>query len=317
MNRLDFNDPALMDFLGIQQSQYLVQPEDILHKAIDLIHNGIENHGDPLPWYKTENCFRLRPAEVTVWAGVNGHGKSLLQGQVMLWLLPHTRIMIASMEMKPEATMARMFKQAAGNSIPTGEYCKGIASGIGQNLWIYDQLDTVDQQYIIAAVHHAAVALKCKHIVIDSLMKCGIGTDDYNGQKAFIDRLCWAAKTYDIHIHLIHHMRKGKHEDEIPDKFDVKGAGEIIDQVDNLVIVHRNKGKERKMAAGEDYDITERDCTLRIAKQRHHSWEGEFQLWFDEKSQQYTPKPESGPMPFPSPEMWSQPQDTWRTNIDD
>ena len=316
MNRLNFDDPELMDFMGVQQSQFLLKPSDVHEEAMKLIEGGVEQVGDPLPWFKTENCFRLRPGEVTCWAGINGHGKSLVNGQVMLWLLPHTRIMIASMEMKPAATMARMYKQAAGNERPTSQYCSGIADGVGQNLWIYDQLDTVKAEYIIAAVHHAAVVLGVKHVVIDSLMKCGLGTDDYNGQKNLIDRLCWAAKTYDIHIHLIHHMRKGRSEEDVPDKFDVKGAGEIIDQVDNLVIIHRNKGKERRVAEGEDCGI-ERDMTMRVAKQRHHSWEGEFKFWFHEPSQQYIPKPDAGPMPYPSPDMALMPQDQWRTTGED
>jgi len=317
MNRLDFNDPQLMDFLGVQQSQFLVQPNDIVDQAIAEIQQGVELVGDSLPWQKTHNSFRMRPGEVTCWAGINGHGKSLIQGMVMLWLLPHTRIMIASMEMKPTSTLARMFRQAAGNDKPTAAYCNGIASGIGENLWIYDQLDTVKAEYIIAAVHHAAVVLGCKHIVIDSLMKCGLGSDNYDGQAGFINRLCWAAKTYNIHIHLVHHMRKGKCEDEIPDKFDVKGAGEIVDQVDNLVIIHRNKKKERMQAAGSEDCAEMRDCTMRVAKQRHHSWEGEFLFWFDDKSQQYTPKQDARPMPYPNPEQSMMSQDTWRTNNED
>ncbi|XBY07296.1 hypothetical protein ABR759_20570 [Escherichia coli] len=31
--------------------------------------------------------------------------------------------------------------------------------------------------------------------IIDSLMKCGIGDDDYNGQKAFVDSICDFKKT--------------------------------------------------------------------------------------------------------------------------
>ena len=76
--------------------------------------------------------------------------------------------------------------------------------------------------------------LGCKHIVIDSLMKCGIGEEDYQAQGDFVDKLCWIAKKYDVHIHLVHHMRKGRSEDDIPDKFDVKGASRITDMVDNL-----------------------------------------------------------------------------------
>jgi len=138
---------------------------------------------------------------------------------------------------------------------------------------------------------YAFSKLGVKHIVIDSLMKCGLGTDDYNAQKSFVDRLCWIAKTYKGHIHLVHHMRKGRSENDIPDKFDVKGAGEITDMVDNLFIVHRNKGKEQKVEKGESVDELEPDSTLTVAKQRHGEWEGKVALYFDPSSHQYLSGP--------------------------
>ena len=134
---------------------------------------------------------------------------------------------------------------------------------------------------------YAMTVLKIKHIVIDSLMKCGINGDDYNGQKTFVDRLCWAAKTYGGHIHLVHHMRKGRSESDAPDKFDVKGAGEITDMVDNLVIVHRNKEKERAIENGEHVHDGICDTTLIVAKQRHGEWEGKIKLWFHKESQRF------------------------------
>ena len=81
---------------------------------------------------------------------------------------------------------------------------------------------------------NALKELKIQHVVIDSLMKCGIMDDDYNGQKQFVDCLCWAAKTYGGHIHLIHHIRKTRSEEEIPDKFDVMGASALTNLVDNV-----------------------------------------------------------------------------------
>ena len=53
--------------------------------------------------------------------------------------------------------------------------------------------------------------------MIDSLVKCGVGVDDYNAQKKFVDALCWAAKQHKVHIHLVNHIRKGNNETEIPD----------------------------------------------------------------------------------------------------
>ena len=128
--------------------------------------------------------------------------------------------------------------------------------------------------------------------MIDSLMKCGISPEDYPRQKEFVDRLCWCAKSENIHIHLVHHGRKGANELSMPDKHDAKGAGEITDLVDNVFIVFRNKEKERERADAkrkeENFNEADKpDALLSIAKQRHGEWEGTFALWFDPKSHQY------------------------------
>ena len=48
-----------------------------------------------------------------------------------------------------------------------------------------------------------------------------------------------------IHRRLVaHHLRKPKDENEVPDKHDNKGSGAITDQVDNVMLVWRNKRKE-------------------------------------------------------------------------
>ena len=150
---------------------------------------------------------------------------------------------------------------------------------------------------------YAAKELNIEHIFIDSLMKCGIGTDDYNGQKIFVDRLCWAAKTHNVHIHLVHHMRKREKEGHIPDKFDVKGAGETVDLVDNLMIVHRNKTKEMAKEQGKEYDEASPDTIVVCAKQRHGEWEGRFGLYFDHGSQQLTAAPNKT-IPWPGHNGW-------------
>ena len=270
-----------------------------------------EQIGDRMPWGKTHKFVLLRPGEVSVWAGINGHGKSQILGQVSSWCMKGSKWLIASMEMKPEASLARMARQVAGAAHPSGDWIDRMIDWTDSRLWIYDQIDTVASDRILGMVHYAAQELGINHIVIDSLMKCGIGPDDYAKQKAFVDRLCWAAKAEDIHIHLVHHIRKGEKEGKIPDKFDIKGAGEITDLVDNVFIVHRNKEKEKKarmIESGPEDQATKAakleelapqpDTQLICAKQRHGEFEGAFSLWFHPASQQFTPTKENVPMPL-------------------
>jgi len=51
----------------------------------------------------------FRPGEVTIWGGFNGSGKSMLQGQVLCGFAEAGSVCtIASMEMKPAKTLARI-----------------------------------------------------------------------------------------------------------------------------------------------------------------------------------------------------------------
>ncbi len=296
---LRLDDPELLDFMGDQEAQFLEKPEYFLDEVLqELSHDG-SHFGDCLPWDKTTQQFRMRPGEVTIWGGVNGHGKSLVLGQVCVFLMEYSKVCIASLEMKPSRTITRMLKQSAGLKNPSEQYARQWAQATADRLVIYDQLDTLASDRILAMCHYASKKLNCKHVVIDSLMKCGIGKDDYEQQTRFIDKLCWVAKQYNIHIHLVHHMRKGSREADVPDKFDVRGAGELVDMVDNLVIVHRNKTKELLMEKKpEEVDPIIPDATLRVAKQRHAEWEGDISLYFEPHSNQYRSGPDSRAMRF-------------------
>ena len=296
-------DEDFLAFVGEQESQFFASPAEYANDVARIFEPPAgESMGDLLPWSKTHAFVALRPGEVSVWAGINGHGKSQLLGQVMAWVLPYSRIAIASLEMPPARTIARMMRQCSGQAVPSAQWREKWMQYTDDKLWIYDQTDSVESERILGMVHYAASVLKCKHIVIDSLMKCGLSgrQDEVMGkQKEFVDRLCWAAKSRNVHIHLVHHMRKGESEFKVPDKFDVKGAGEIVDMVDCLFVAHRNKAKERRIEMGEDYDVGEPDQIIDVAKQRHGEWEGRINLYFHPKSLQYLPQPERGAMPWP------------------
>lgn len=253
-----------------------------------------------LPWQKAHDLFAFRRGEVTLWAGVNGHGKSLMTGQCIMSLMTQgERCCIASFEMKPRKTLERMSRQFSGQS-PHGEWMKDPAVlatyrevydqfGIFTDklLWLYDQQGSVKTETLLGVIRYCANELRVQHFVIDSLMKCVSGEDDYNAQKNFVDELCSAARDLNIHIHLVHHIRKLSSEAHLPDKTDVKGSGSITDQVDNLLMVWRNKAKEDARATGKNVDEKEADAALICGKQRNGEWEGRIKLWYESQSQQF------------------------------
>ena len=269
-------------------------------ELIDQLRHPVRHPRQVLPWQKTHKLVQFRPGEVTIWGGANGAGKSLVTGMVALSLLSQNqRVCIASFEMKPGKTLARMARQFSGTNPDDPAYAgseEAKESLIGlysdfkdwaQHLYLYDQQGTVTAKKVISVARYCATEKGVRHFFIDSLMKCVAGEDDYNGQKAFVDELTSIARDHEMHIHLVHHIRKPSDESHKPNKYDYKGSGSITDQVDNVISVWRNKPKERKLEQGGHVDINEPDALLICDKQRNGEWEGSIGLWYDRGSQQY------------------------------
>lgn len=257
---------------------------DWLEAVKNRFSNPDEYHGDALPWSKVDG-YRMRPSEVSVWFGINGHGKSMLLSQVMLnTMATGKRVVIASMEMTPVKTLMRMVRQASCGDVPHPDYIGKFHRWTDGRLWIYDHLGMVKPDKMLAVLRYCHDKLQADHVVVDSLMKCGMAPDDYGKQKAFVDGLCGVALETCMHIHLVAHARKGEKETDRLDKFDLKGSSEIADQVDNLLIVSRNKRKE---ADKDGKLMSEPDAFLSVVKQRHGDWEGTAGLWYDHASQSY------------------------------
>jgi twinkle protein len=235
---------------------------------------------------KADDKFELRKGEVTLWAGINKHGKTTMLSQVMLNVMrAGQKVCLMSLEMPPAASLEKMTKQAGGIDKPSIPFIHAFHKWTHDLLWVYNHVGKLPTKRVMAVATYVRKVLGIDHMVVDSLMKCGMGADDYNAQKDFVDGLCAIARDTGLHIHLVAHMRKGENERSAPGKFDVKGAGEITDLVDNILIVWKNL---RKIEKPNDPAIaSEPDGFMRVAGQRHHPWEGSFAFWFDKGSQQF------------------------------
>lgn len=270
-----------------------------------------------LPWPKCNASFEFRLGEVTVWAGQNGHGKTDATTQVALSLLgQNEKVCVASFEMKPVTTIGRMVRMHAG----TNPFCPEFQEDAGldsldaiydefgewttNRLWLYDQTGTAQPNTVLGMIKYCANELGITHVFIDSLMKCVKAEDDYNGQKDFVDQLCAMAKDCDIHIHLVHHLKKPPKEADMPDKHDTKGSGSITDQIDNLFMVWRNKPKEDSYKAQGDRSNkqSEPDCYLICRKQRNYDGNGDgepmISLWRHRDAGQFVAEAGASPQYF-------------------
>lgn len=275
----------------------VISPKALAQEVIDAFYGDAEKAGDLLPWDKAQERFRLRSREVTVWAGINGHRKSMITSQIALGLMRQgKKVLIASLEMRPAQTMQRMTRQAAATECPSIPYIRAFHRWTDGKLWIYDHLGHCEPSRILAVCRYAARELGCEHLVIDSMMKIVAGTDDYTGQKVFVGDLCALALAHGVHVHLVAHAKKAESERDALNKFSVKGASEIGDQVDNLVLVQKNLRKAEKIAAGVECD--EHDQFLTVAKQRNGEYEGTMGLFFDSGSLGFVEREGGKPTPL-------------------
>ena len=301
---MNFDNIDLDDYyrkMGEAEAGLIHIPTHWTDDIAERLQRGGKPWGDKLPWGKTHDLVRLRPGELSVWGGISGHKKSLLIGWIMCNLAKsyHAPVAIASLEMPPGATLLRMAQQCTG-CYPSVDETGDFLAWADDRFAVYDELRTVNFHRILGFVYFCAQA-GYRHIVIDSLTKCGISPKDTEKEKEFLDKLQWAAKTLGCHVHLIAHIRKPQHsgEERIPTKFDIRGAGEITDFADNVFIVWSNKKRAVILFNQEKYGshnlsddelkYLEKsvDQKLIVAKQRDGSFEGTINLYFDRRSLQF------------------------------
>lgn len=235
--------------------------------------------------------FEIREGELTIVAGASGHGKSLITGQIALeFAKAGKKSCLMSFEMMPARTLDRMISQCVGVSADTETAVQALRE-FGKKIYILDKVGSVRPQFVYGAIISAARDYDCQQIFIDNLMKI---VDEYgdagmNGTKRFVATLCELAKALNIHIWLIHHVRKSEKETDKIDKYSIRGATVVTDQADNILILQRNIAKEQKFEDGFDpkVDQDEPDAVLTVAKQRNGAWQGKQLLWFNEEHLSY------------------------------
>jgi twinkle protein len=121
-----------------------------------------------------------------------------------------------------------------------------------------------------------------------------------------------------VHIHIVHHIRKLESEEKIPGKYDIKGTGTLTDRVDNVMLVWRNKMKERIVREESAKLPSERrskdgkplldeardwsDAQIIVVKNRDGGEEATIRLWYWRDGNSFHPSViKSRPFPFSVP----------------
>jgi twinkle protein len=312
MPRKDLNEcklDGLTDWNSFPISQFdpeeLKRPSDFRDETMHILFG--EDQGVELPWDKFHGRLLWRPSELVIVNGINGHGKSQLLGHVLIDIadretadefgefLPN-QLCIYSGELPPGRLLARMVRQVNGEKAwPLPERAEMAIDWLDERMFIFDLTGSAKADRLLEVFEYAYRRYGVRFFAIDSLMKCGIGVDDYNGQKKFIERLCDFKNKHECTIFLVTHSRKVADEKDKSGKMDVKGDSSITDLPDTVLSVWRNKPKEEARAEFETLNMPfehekakEGDAALYCVKQRNGEWEGKSWLWFDRVSLQYT-----------------------------
>jgi twinkle protein len=278
---------SIADFFGqVKALMYPAQKDSLLPRLMV---------GD-----RYEDAFEFRPGELTVWTGINGHGKSLMLNQVLIGVMNQNgRVCVFSGEMSPAQQGRRIVRQCSGSGRPTPAYIDAIGDWLRDRMWLFNVVGTATIDRLAEVFKYAAKRYGITHFVIDSLMMTDVPEDGpgaLSAQKKALQTLTAFAKQHQAHVHLVAHPRKGRDEATAPGKMDVGGSGKITDTADNVFSVWSARKED---SATDDEDDSKPDALLELHKQRNGDVQHrKFWLWFHRGAQQYTATPARRPKSF-------------------
>lgn len=251
------------------------------------------HEGYSTPYKKLGDKLLFRPGELTIWTGASGAGKSqILNDCIPQWVQEGSRICLSSLEMKPSQTLKRLCKQVVGTDRPSEPAIRAALKWLDQGLLLYELTGKQKLDALLEVFDYARAKYGCDQFVIDSLMRLGIASDDYNAQEAVVFQIIDWTIQHNVHVHLVAHSRKGERGGGPQETEDIKGAMEIGANAFNILSIWRNKKQEEQAQKAQSDEerasIQEKPgVILNVAKQRNGDYEGKVGLWFEQETYRY------------------------------
>lgn len=301
----DANECLLKGVTPEQASRCLIDSQPISPREIksagefrDVVHQLFSGQEDESVAFGLKTPIfgrrlRFRPSEMTLWTGHTGHGKSTLLSQICIHaMLADQKVAIGSFEVKGGSTIKRMCCCIGLKQEPSTPEINTMIDWLSRRLWIYDVIGQIKRDHLFELMLYSIMRHDVQHIVIDSLMKCDMNSEDYEEQRNFLNRLHEFALEHNVHLHVVGHPRKGKDDESPPGIMDVHGGQSIIAQPDNVVCVWRHKKKEKEREDGSLNNLRENsepDTVAYVHKQRGGDGEDfKVRLWFKKKCNRFT-----------------------------
>ena len=282
----------------------LVEPESMEEQVISYLNGDRVLGGDGFFLSPFDLAFRKH--EWTVWLGVSTHGKSQAVQNQVAWLASLGRkSIVASLEQPPEITLGQILKaMTAYPDLARSEDFKPAYAYINKMVRMYKGQRKTSPKHLLETFRQAYLNDGTDTGVIDNLMCLQVDRGDNSALANAIDEMRVFVSEYPFHLHLVVHPRKqGNNEpaNKAPSQQDIRGPAEIGDQPNNVVVVHRDLAKGKKLAEMEadDYTPAERlnfwnstPCgRISVEKQRLTGTMPIKNVWFDQTCNQFMGKP--------------------------
>ena len=274
MGERNLTPEILAPYLQIEHQQSIKPASSYTQEVMDYYILGEDKTGYKLPWSQLDDKFRLRNGECTLLGGINSSGKSLALGQIALYAMTQkARVLSVSLEMSVRSQLIRQWRMASGVIKPDLDFGLKFNKWSHDKLFFFDKMGSMDLNTLEAGIRYAIHHFGTDLILVDSLMTIsGIRHDDYTAQTDVVNRLADIARDLECHIILVAHARKSFSVNDKIDRFSVRGAGQLTDRVDNVILIQRNYPDN-----SEDPDVN-----FTISKARHWDMaECEVDLWMD------------------------------------
>lgn len=215
------------------------------------------------PWASLMNKFHFEYGATTILAGFPAHGKTELAGQILLDAAKqNVKSCVASFEFLASKWLQRTTRQALRNPDPSPSLIRHGMAHIGNSTWVIDTRDNrgLNADKLITIWDYAYRRYGIKLFIMDNFQKLNIADDDLAEQKRVINAFTAFAVRTQTHALVVHHLRKNPDDDhQRGNKMHLKGSGALMDMVDNIILVQRNRRKEDAMAKPDFAKMSDED----------------------------------------------------------
>lgn len=247
----------------------------------------------------------FNPAELSVWSGSNGSGKSSILSQLTIEGIEQGfKVAMFSGELQADRVLNWLQLQCAGkkhtmaskyeNFYTVPDLAKEkINNWLEDKLFIYNNDRGTKVENVLSAIKDCIEKNKINMVVLDNMMSLDLASvsgEKYEKQTTLVLALCELAKKYKVHIHFVAHPRKSI---GFLRKTDISGTADITNAADNIFIVHRvntdfKRFTKQDLGLKEDNPLYLYDNVIEICKNRDLGISDEFiGLYFEKESKRF------------------------------